>query len=301
VDGKIYVVGGTADGRTDLSRVDRFDPATNSWDTVAPLPWPRSAIGCCAYQGQIYAIAGFSQGLGTFQRTVARFTPDSGAGQCHVMESLWYARAYPAAAVAGNWVNAVGGKYFNNNYRSFEFSYGGPWVKSGRLMKVARSGAAAVGWGDWLCAIGGWGTNGPLRSVEMLYVPSIDSSWDTTAQLSMARAYCGAAIVDGFVVVIGGRGEHGAEPSVERNDAGLFPGVEEPLGQTQPRKARGWATVASDRVRIACRSAVLYDGSGRRVFAGPGPVDVTLTPGVYFARVSDEDGSLTTGRLAVLR
>jgi hypothetical protein len=298
LDGKIYVIGGT-DGNTDLSRVDRFDPSTNTWDTVAPLPWPRSSLAGCEYGGGIYAIGGYSLTLG-FQKSVARFTPDSGLGHWDVVDSLITRRANPAAAVAAGWMCAVGGTYFSH-LASFEFSGGGWWAKSGRYMKSARSGAAAVGWGEWLCAIGGQNKDGPLSSVEIASMVNVYDPWQYLPQMSVPRVFCGAAVVDTNVIVIGGRGDHGAEPSVERGSVGLFPGVEEPLGRTQPRNVRSWATVASGRAHIDCRGAAIYDGSGRRVFAGSGPVDVRLAPGVYFARVTDDNDRLLTGTITIVR
>jgi hypothetical protein len=298
LDGKIYVIAGT-DGNADLRRVDRFDPSTNTWDTVAPLPWPRSSLAGCEYGGRIYAIGGYSMTLG-FQRAVARFTPDSGLGHWDVVDSLNTRRANPAAAVAAGWMCAVGGTYFSN-LSSFEFSGGGGWAKSIRYMHTARSGAAAVGWGEWLCAIGGQNKDGPLSSIEIVSMVNVYDPWQYLPQMYVPRVFCGAAVVDTSIIIIGGQGNHGAEPSVERGSVGLFPGVEEPAGQTQPRNVRSWATVASDRVHIDCRSAAIYDGSGRRVFAGCGPVDCRLAPGVYFASVTDENDRLLTGTVTIIR
>jgi N-acetylneuraminic acid mutarotase len=298
LDDKIYVIGGT-DGLSDLRRVDRFDPSTNTWDTVAQLPWPRSSLAGCEYGGRIYAIGGYATPIG-FQPSVARFTPDSGLGRWDVVDSLNTRRANAAAAVAGGWMCAVGGMYFSD-LKSFEFSGGGWWTRSARYMNSARSGAAAVGWGEWLCAIGGQDKNGPLSSVEIVSMVNILEPWQYLAQMSVPRAFCGAAVVDTNVIIIGGRGEHGVEPSVEKGSALVFPGVEESQGQMQVPNVPTWPTVVYGRARIDCRSATIYDGSGRRVFAGSGPVDLSMAPGVYFARVSDADGRLTTGRITVTR
>jgi hypothetical protein len=298
LDGKIYVIGGW-DGQTDLSRVDRFDPSTNTWDTVAPLPWPRWSLAGCAYEGCIYAIGGFSTALGTYQRTVARFTSDSGVGHWDVVESLRTPRTNPAAAVAGGEMCVVGGLFYNA-LPTWERYQADSWVQSYRLMQFARSGAAAVGWGQWLCAMGGQGLHGPMNSVEMVNVDS--GFWLNAAYLSVPRVFCGAAVADGFVVVIGGRDAYGVEGSVEKSDSTLFPsGIEESQSQMQVRAAPRWATVFSGRVRITCNSAAIYDGSGRRVFAGSGPVDVRLAPGVYFARVTGMDDRLVTGTITVVR
>ena len=38
LDGKLYAVGGLNDDGGILSSVERYDPATNAWEEVAPLP-----------------------------------------------------------------------------------------------------------------------------------------------------------------------------------------------------------------------------------------------------------------------
>ena len=298
LDGKIYVIGGY-DGNSDLSRVDRYDPLTNTWDTVAPLPWPRWALAGCAYAGRIYAIGGFSTALG-YQRAVARFTPDSGAGRWEVVDSLVTPRTSPAAAVAGGKMYAVGGKYYND-LSSFESYEPDDWVKDSRRMYWPRSGAAAIAWGRWLCAIGGQSGQWPLNSVEIIDAEG-GGNWLDVAYMSTARTFFGASLANGYVVVIGGWGMQGVIASVEKADSTLFQsGIEDSENQMQVQSLPAWATVASGRVRITCRSAAVYDGSGRRVFAGPGPVDLRLTPGVYFARVTDTDDRIVTGRITIVR
>ena len=300
LDGKIYVIGGW-DGHAELSRVDRYDPATNTWDTVAPLPWPRWGLAGCAWAGAVYAMGGYSTVIG-YQRTVARFTPDSGAGHWDVVESLVTPRTSPAAAVAAGKICAVGGLHFGS-LPSFEsYTPGSGWYQYIRTMHAARSGAAAVGWGKWLCAIGGQNSHGPLSSVEVIDVDS-GAFWTNAAALPSPRVFCGAAVVNGLVVVLGGHDQAGVVASVQKADSTLFPwsGIEEPENSKQVRRVPVWATVANGSVRLNCRSAVIYEASGRRVYAGQGPVDVRLAPGVYFARVTDDDGRLVAGTITVIR
>jgi len=271
---------------------------TNTWDTVAPLPWPRWALAGCAYAGRIYAIGGFSSALG-YQHAVARFTPDSGAGWWDVVDSLVTPRTSPAAAVVGGKLCAVGGKFYND-LSSFESYQPDDWVKDSRRMRWPRSGAAAIAWGRWLCAIGGQNGQWPLNSVEIVDVEG-GGNWLDVAYMSTARTFFGASLANGYVVVIGGWGMQGVVASVEKADSTLFVGIEESPAEMRMRNAPGWATVASGRVRIPCRSADIYDGSGRRVYAGSGPVSVRLAPGIYFACVTDEDDRLVTGTITVVR
>ena len=47
LDGKLYAVGGDNEDGVTLSSVERYDPALDAWEAVAPLPADR----CCAARG----------------------------------------------------------------------------------------------------------------------------------------------------------------------------------------------------------------------------------------------------------
>ena len=56
VDGKIYVIGGLGT----LTRVDMYDPATDSWTAKADMPTGRQWLSSSVVDGKIYAIGGAS-------------------------------------------------------------------------------------------------------------------------------------------------------------------------------------------------------------------------------------------------
>ncbi|MDR0470253.1 MAG: hypothetical protein LBH79_00835 [Nitrososphaerota archaeon] len=60
VDGKIYAIGGTTNGRSDkvVGTVEVYDPVFDSWTTLASMPTPRSHFAIAAYQNKIYCIGG---------------------------------------------------------------------------------------------------------------------------------------------------------------------------------------------------------------------------------------------------
>jgi N-acetylneuraminic acid mutarotase len=62
VDGKIYVIGGSQSSSviafSSVGTNEMYDPATNSWTTLAPMPTPRSDHAACCYDGKIYVIGG---------------------------------------------------------------------------------------------------------------------------------------------------------------------------------------------------------------------------------------------------
>jgi N-acetylneuraminic acid mutarotase len=61
IGSKIYVVGGEwydRDGGGLYSEVLEYDPAKDSWRSVAPWPRPRHSFGCAAMGGKLYAAGG---------------------------------------------------------------------------------------------------------------------------------------------------------------------------------------------------------------------------------------------------
>lgn len=79
VDGRLYVFGGEYFGASG-SGVHReswaYDPATDAWSRISPMPVPRHGLGAVAIDGSIYVIGGATQasGQGTSDR-LSRFTP----------------------------------------------------------------------------------------------------------------------------------------------------------------------------------------------------------------------------------
>ena len=58
-DGKIYCIGGTDDLlKVSLSSVECYDPVTNAWSRLSPMPTARGALGAATLNGKIYAVGG---------------------------------------------------------------------------------------------------------------------------------------------------------------------------------------------------------------------------------------------------
>ena len=57
-DGKLYVMGGY-DGQNSLSTVERYDPAKNAWEAVAPMSAARDGPAAAVFDGKLYVMGGF--------------------------------------------------------------------------------------------------------------------------------------------------------------------------------------------------------------------------------------------------
>ena len=57
-DGKLYLMGGY-DGRNPLSSVERYDPAKNTWEAVAPMFTARGGSAAAVVDGKLYVMGGY--------------------------------------------------------------------------------------------------------------------------------------------------------------------------------------------------------------------------------------------------
>ena len=72
-DGKLYVMGGH-DGQNRLSSVERYDPAKNAWEAVAPMSTARSCSAAAVFDGKLYVMGGADDD-GNGLSSVERYDP----------------------------------------------------------------------------------------------------------------------------------------------------------------------------------------------------------------------------------
>ncbi len=53
-----YSQGGRVDQDVSLAEVERYNPAVDSWETVASLSTPRRSVAVAAHNGRLYAMGG---------------------------------------------------------------------------------------------------------------------------------------------------------------------------------------------------------------------------------------------------
>jgi len=184
VDGKIYLIGGKEYWEVnpfyhELAVNEVYDPANNSWSTMASMPIPAFGYASEVVDDKIYVIGGARQ----FQEELGNLTA-IGANQVYDFKNnTWSSRAslpvvvsYAAACVtsgvtAPRRIYVVGG-FDQSNYSNATYAYDferDVW-SSGALMPTARAylGLAVVD--DALYAIGGFdGLN--LLAVNERYTP----------------------------------------------------------------------------------------------------------------------------------
>jgi N-acetylneuraminic acid mutarotase len=70
IGGKLYAVGGRLDGNygRNLAFNEEYDPATDRWRSLTPMPTPRSGIAAAVLGGRVFVFGGESTS-GTFNQT----------------------------------------------------------------------------------------------------------------------------------------------------------------------------------------------------------------------------------------
>ncbi len=295
LNGKVYVIGGT-DGRRDIARVDRYDPNTNTWDTVASLPVPAQALAAAVFDNELYAVGGYcASSDGRYLRSSFRFVPEPGPGHWVRTDSLGLPRASLGLAAAAGRLYAVGGRFFNST-PSIEYYVPDRW-RTGTEMRTPRSGHGVVGAGGYVAAIGGAGCQGPRASVELLNC--LTGEWLPADSLPAARTFLGVALSGTKVIAIGGQCAQRTLNSVEIADSLLIPSaVAEPKILPRTSTPRVSGTVRAGTAFKLPWPAIVLDAGGRVLFVAGKDETIDVGPGVYFIRPL---GQHETCRLTVVK
>ena len=75
LDGKLYAVGGLNDDGGQLISAERYDPALDAWEAVAPMAAARSRLSVAVLDGKLYAVGGENDEDGDIDCLVERYDP----------------------------------------------------------------------------------------------------------------------------------------------------------------------------------------------------------------------------------
>ncbi|MCZ6691068.1 MAG: hypothetical protein O7H41_15880 [Planctomycetota bacterium] len=209
IGSKIYPLGAKSGVTRDGGVMQSYDPATDSWIDLEPIPTQRSFAALAALEDGIYVIGGTS-GTNDFHGAFERYGP---------VENLWTRlpdlptprNRLAAAAVAGK-IYVIGGMvaYSGRGNTDVVEEYdpeSDRWTTKSRMPTV-RHGHAAVVVSNRIYTIGGYTTTGDALIDETgtleVYDPSANQ-WSRGAPMPTKRGWFGAASIGGRIYVFGGR------------------------------------------------------------------------------------------------
>ena len=191
---------------SDFSVVEVYDPANNTWSTVAPMPTPRHGFGVGVVSGVLYTIGGYSfNTCNCLVGTVEAYDPISNTWSTKA--SMPTVRQDLVVAAINDGLYAVGGG--NGGYLSTVEAYdpaSDSWSTKSS-MPTPRLGPAAGVVDGILYVVGGGTPSGSITTNEA-YNP-VSDTWSTKASMPTARYFTGAmgggtVTVNEILYVIGG-------------------------------------------------------------------------------------------------
>jgi hypothetical protein len=193
LDGKIYFVGGK-DGSSAKNIAERYDPSTNTWETLNSMSVARVGLASAVLNGKLYAIGG--EGLSS----VEVFDQNTGSWTAGV--DLPSVVCNGTAISINDKIYLVGGVNSSNQDINQVLSFDpstNQWTTKAN-MPTPRHGMKIVWFENRIWAIGG-------RHPEMSKVESynpITDSWNTEAPLSINRAWPVAWVANNKIYAGGG-------------------------------------------------------------------------------------------------
>ncbi len=205
-NGKLYLLGGyTATAESALYTPTNFayvyNPSTNSWRTVAPLPVARGAHVALTYNGKIYLFGGVDVVSNGSHRTDI-YDPSSNTWSSGA--PLPTVRDHVAGVVLDTLLYVIAGGQSHGNSNDVE-AYSpstNTWLEMPRLLLARHAPAVGVINGK-IYVIGGE-TNSVTDTNEGEQYDPATRTWVNVTPIPLARSHIGGVVINGVLYVAGG-------------------------------------------------------------------------------------------------
>lgn len=201
-DGRyIYVVGGCGIRITPLNHTLRYNPKTNKWTELAPLPTRRGALGLAHIKGNLYAVGGAD--YGKKYNTLECYNISTNTWK--TLAPMPTEREHLAVAVANGKLHALGG-YNTDRFGALTtheiYDPDTDTWEAGTPLPLRLCGFAAAAIGSSIFTFGG--EQGWAVVPHVLEYDTKTKLWHRHDNLRAARYAAAAAEMDNHIHVLGG-------------------------------------------------------------------------------------------------
>ncbi len=202
LNGKIYVIAGFDEDVRSTTTVEVYNPATDTWASVAPLPIPNNHNAAAVAAGKLYCFAGLAR---------AAFVYDPVNDSWSQVASMMLGHSgTPAVGVINDKIYVAGGETASTSLEVYDPA-ANTWTVLAS-MKVPRNHCAGGVINGKFYVAAGRDTAASATALEV-YDPQTNS-WTTLASMPTPRSGVAAGVVNGELYVMGGE-VGGVHPEVE--------------------------------------------------------------------------------------
>ena len=215
---KIYCIGGQSSNRSINARpeqtgaIEVYDPATNTWETMVPMPNPRSQFQASVVDGKIYLMGGRTGGQ--YSTVSLNEVYDPNTGSWTTKTPMIYPVVSYSSAVVGKRIYVFGGQDEFNETMNLAVNQiydveTDAWSLGASLPTSVWNSAAGATSGvlvpQRIYVVGGDPGPGGEQATDLvqIYDPEVDS-WSYGARMPSARLDLAMAVIDDRLYVIGG-------------------------------------------------------------------------------------------------
>lgn len=223
LDGMLYVFGGyewaccnAYPWKYGSTNAWQYNPKTNSWKTLAPLPRRMGAGMAAAFDGKIYVMAGTD--TGEFHSIAAVHEYDPVANTWRARSSMKNAREHVRGAVVDSLIYAIGGHSKPGNTKVNQASVEAYSPRSDKwydkaAMPTPRGGIGVANLGGKIFVFGGEGADFKLFSQVDQYDPGTNQ-WAKVNEIPYSGGIHGQAtmVLNGKAHLVGGSNPQGFNP-----------------------------------------------------------------------------------------
>jgi hypothetical protein len=202
--GHVWVIGGFGAGAEPVPTVERYDPASDSWDVRPSLPMPVHHAAAAVVGDRLFVIGGYTGGRVSWTPLDSVWEWTEARGTWEKRTPMPTARGALAAVTLGDRIHAVGGSAGDRLGAHEVYDPAANRWTVVNPMPTARDHLTAVAFHDRVWALGGRASffGEQYANVEV-YDPGTDS-WRTGPPLPRGRGGLAAAALPDRILVFGG-------------------------------------------------------------------------------------------------
>ncbi len=201
--GKVYVMGGQAENGAVLDVVERYDPDTDTWETLPRMDDERFNAAAVVFGGRIYVLGGRDKD-GDVKDDVQVYDPATGLWS--PAAELEEKREGASATLLNGTIFVVGGSDENaqilNDVERLDTTSGLWSEEQNWELDVPRASHATVTLGGVAYTVGGFSTSGPRGPIQLYDGSGVET---LGASLDPPRGGLAAAALGGEIYALGGR------------------------------------------------------------------------------------------------